>query len=488
MTRITKIDIKNFRAFYGNYTIDLKQDGKNLLICGENGSGKSSLLLATKLLIDSYIQNLNFSEHRNRFANTDEDAFIKVTTSNNDNTGDSIHTWTETVRDTGANLIRNAAKTKGILDYKALLEVYFLQRENSRLNVFNLLIENLLANSTDRITGKEIGTEWKELIESIPRSRGYKKQARELQQNLDLFTERIRVFLRQLQEKASEILTTFNHSIQLEFQFSGLIYNSDTKEIDGKEIILTVSFLQQTINSPHQFLNEAKLSAIALSLYLASLLITPDSDLNILVLDDVLIGLDMSNRLPVINILHDHFQHYQTFFMTYDREWYNIMKQKIEASDTRDNWLYLELFYSRIDDELEIPVFSQDKDYLAKAKEYLNANDFKAAAIYLRTAFEVLIKKFCEKKALSVLYKEDPKKLIINNFLKPIKEGGKDRNGNRLPYISDQLERDIDQYLTLVMNPLSHARFVTVYRQEIEDAITTIENLEDALFPPNNRR
>jgi len=116
MTRITKIDIKNFRAFYGNHTIDLKQEGKNLLICGENGSGKSSLLLATKLLIDSYIQNLNFSEHRNRFANTAEDAFIKVTTSNNDNTGDSIHTWTETVRDTGANLIRNAAKTKGILD------------------------------------------------------------------------------------------------------------------------------------------------------------------------------------------------------------------------------------------------------------------------------------------------------------------------------------------------------------------------------------
>jgi len=31
------------------------------------------------------------------------------------------------------------------------------------------------------------------------------------------------------------------------------------------------------------------------------------NDLGILVLDDVLIGLDMSNRLPVIDILHDHF-------------------------------------------------------------------------------------------------------------------------------------------------------------------------------------
>lgn len=488
MTRITKIDIKNFRAFYSNHTIDLKQDGKNLLICGENGSGKSSLLLATKLLIDSYIQNLNFSDHRNCFANTAEDAFIKVTTSNNDDTGDSIHTWSEIARDTGANLIRNAAKTKGILDYKSLLEVYFLQREASGLNVFNLLIENLLAYSTDRITGKIMGEEWQEIKQNVPTNRGHRKKARELQQKLNSFTDRVRNLLEQLQEKATEILLYFNYPIQLKLEFLGLTYNSDIKAIDGKEIILTVDFLQQTIHSPHQFLNEAKLSAIALSLYLASLLITPDSDLNILVLDDVLIGLDMSNRLPVINILHDHFQHYQTFFMTYDREWYNIMKQRIEASDTRDNWLYLELFYSRIDDELEIPVFAQDKDYLAKAKEYLNANDFKAAAIYSRTALEVLIKKFCEKKSLSVMYREDQRKLTINNFLQPIKDGGKDKHGNRLAYISEQLEHDIDQYLSIVMNPLSHSRFVTVYRQEIDDAIRTIENLENALFPPNNRR
>jgi len=41
--RITKIELENFRAFYNNYVIDLGKDGKNLLVYGENGSGKNSI-------------------------------------------------------------------------------------------------------------------------------------------------------------------------------------------------------------------------------------------------------------------------------------------------------------------------------------------------------------------------------------------------------------------------------------------------------------
>ena len=51
--RITKIEIKDFRAFYGTLEIDLHKAGKNLLVYGENGSGKSSLYLGLKLLLES---------------------------------------------------------------------------------------------------------------------------------------------------------------------------------------------------------------------------------------------------------------------------------------------------------------------------------------------------------------------------------------------------------------------------------------------------
>ena len=44
--RITEIEIKNFKAFYGTYQINLRKSGKNLLVYGENGSGKTSLYFA----------------------------------------------------------------------------------------------------------------------------------------------------------------------------------------------------------------------------------------------------------------------------------------------------------------------------------------------------------------------------------------------------------------------------------------------------------
>jgi hypothetical protein len=78
-------------------------------------------------------------------------------------------------------------------------------------------------------------------------------------------------------------------------------------------------------------LNEARLSALALALYLASVLLSnpapggavPDP-LKLLVLDDLLIGLDLSNRLPLLEILEKHFGAFQDILSTYDRVWFEL--------------------------------------------------------------------------------------------------------------------------------------------------------------------
>ncbi|MBN1561490.1 AAA family ATPase [candidate division KSB1 bacterium] len=44
--RIKEIEINNFKALGSSYKIDLTNSCKNLLIYGENGSGKSSLFKA----------------------------------------------------------------------------------------------------------------------------------------------------------------------------------------------------------------------------------------------------------------------------------------------------------------------------------------------------------------------------------------------------------------------------------------------------------
>ena len=93
-----------------------------------------------------------------------------------------------------------------------------------------------------------------------------------------------------------------------------------------KKFSLTVEFFDKDIREHHRFLNEAKLSAIAISIYFSSILLQPESELKILALDDVLIGLDMSNRLPVLDVLDEDFADYQIFLTTYDKAWYEIVQ------------------------------------------------------------------------------------------------------------------------------------------------------------------
>ena len=56
--RVTDISINNYRAFYGEHHINLDKDGKNLMLYGENGSGKSSLFTALKDFFLSSVQQL----------------------------------------------------------------------------------------------------------------------------------------------------------------------------------------------------------------------------------------------------------------------------------------------------------------------------------------------------------------------------------------------------------------------------------------------
>ena len=140
--------------------------------------------------------------------------------------------------------------------------------------------------------------------------------------------------------------------------------------------------------------------------------------MRVLALDDVLIGLDMSNRFPVLDILEEDFKDYQIFLMTYDKAWYEIAKQR--TGKKQRNWKYTE-FYFKATDEYEIPVCKDEAPYLKKAKEFLDENDYKACAVYVRTAFEAAIKQYCEKKDVPIRYCENPKDLKSEDFWIPIK-------------------------------------------------------------------
>ena len=470
--RITEIEIKNFRAFYGSYQIDLHRAGKNLLIYGENGSGKSSLYLALKLFLESAVHDHRFEKHQNIFIKDDESGYIKLCLRADQHSGQSIYEWSKTVKETDDPLISDASKTKGFLDYKTLLATHYIQRERDTVNIFDFLIDTLLANTINDVTDQSFADEWAGIQRAIP-IRTTDRQVAALEDRIQNFNTGLASKLEELRRQASEILDKFGYKVTLDFDFRGITYNRNTKGLDNQQILLRVQFFERDIDSHHRFLNEAKLSAIAVAISFASFLLQPESDLKILALDDVLIGLDMSNRLPVIDIIKKYFSDYQIFFMTYDRAWYEIVKQRTADSE----WKYADFYFSQTD-EHEIPIYIENKAYLKKAKEYFKANDFKACVIYLRTAFEVAIKKFCEKKNLQVKYRENPKNLTSNDFWTAIKNG-KEKDGT--PFLEKELIEKIELYRNITLNPLSHSRIVPAINGEISEAIEVVEELETQL-------
>jgi energy-coupling factor transporter ATP-binding protein EcfA2 len=467
--RITKIEIKNFRAFPRTYQIDLHKAGKNLLVYGENGSGKSSLYLALKLFLESSDDDsIRFETDRNIFIK--DDGHIKVHLRANPESNECIYEWSGTVKETSDLLIIDASKSKGFLDYKDLLETHHIHRKSDTVNVFDLLIYTLLANLINRVTDQSIAEDWKNILGLLPSRRNATQQIATLEGQLEDFNGELRRTLEQLKTEASKILRKFGYNVALDFDFEGITYNRDDNTLDNRQILLTVQFFDQELAEHHRFLNEAKLSAIALSIYFAGVLLQPDSDLKILALDDVLIGLDMSNRLPVLDILNEYFSDHQVFLTTYDKAWYEIVKQR-----TQDNqWKYAEFYFAETD-EYELPVYVDDKTYLEQAQEYLSANDYKACAIYLRTAFETIIKDYCGAERLLVRYRRNPDSLNSQDFWDAIKSD--------TSLLEQSIIDEIELYRSIILNPLSHATIANIHRREIEEAIEAVEKLQNTLNP-----
>lgn len=443
--RINKIEIQNFRAFYGNFEIEL--GSKNLLIYGENGSGKSSLFYALKLFLESANAKTNFSDHRNIFVQDGDDGFVKLTI------GKNTYEWLP-VKHPDAPIILDTNKTKGFLDYKSLLETHFLSRQEKSINLFHLLVENLLSNYTEPSSGRTVNDTWLKLksVSTDRRTRSYRNST----YYKNLFNDVIEKALTELTESTNNLLSFFNYKINCSFIFS------------GNSISLDIKFFDKPIKNHHYFLNEARLSAIALSIYFASILQQPKSDLSILALDDVLIGLDMANRLPVIDILESYFSDHQIFFITHDKLWFEMMKMRTE-SKKEWKWKYAELYSPNNATSPVLPI--NYKNDLARAKNHLENNDYKAAAVYARTAFEITLKNFCDKQKLKVRYCKDAKKLQSEDFWQAVKTHGLDL----------ELISRIELYRAVVLNPLSHSQIINITKDEVSNSIAAIEQLEKAL-------
>ena len=269
--RVTKIKIKNFRAFYETLEIDLHKAGKNLLVYGENGSGKSSLYLALKLFLESSEDtSTQFEDHQNIFI--EDEGHIKLHLRTNPWANEHVYEWSRTTRETEDQRIIAASKAKGFLDYKALLKTHNVSHDEEDVNVFMLLIDNLLANTIGDETNRSLADDWDDLQQAPHPRRNATTQIAELEEQVKLFNNELTGKLAELQTLASEILSEFGYNVILDLGFDKIKYNRHDKTFDNQQISLKVKFFDRDLAAHQSFLNEAKLTAIALSIYFGGVL------------------------------------------------------------------------------------------------------------------------------------------------------------------------------------------------------------------------
>lgn len=257
-------------------------------------------------------------------------------------------------------------------------------------------------------------------------------------------------------------------------------YDRSKRKFVGQEIGLTVSLFGKPIDHPQLFLNEARLTALALAVFLGAASLTLKSPsagadgtikVRLLVLDDVLIGLDLSNRLPVLKVLSEDFASWQIILMTYDRQWFELAKEHFPS----DGWIRQRMTAVKMPHGWELPILMDDKDHLGEAWEHVQAGDYVAAAVYLRTAFESTLQNFCEHRQLAIPFRRDARDYTTEDYWPLVRNYVLKKNH---PLVEMPLAEEIKVCRRYVLNPLCHNDPGRPSREEVRNAYSAIQRLK----------
>jgi hypothetical protein len=502
--RITKVELSDFRGFPGpkTYNFDLGNEGKNLLLFGENGSGKSSLSIALREFFNLNPKAEGFRSFKNKYSGNAERSLVSGKTALCVQGGRRFDWNYFCDRPKDEPIIVDAAIRKAILDYRSILRTSFVDGPVEE-RLFSLAVEVLLRNVPVTMSGSPVqplGAYWDATKTAKPRYR-YPRMLSYAASLANRFNNAFKAVLPDVQREMQRFLGYFNDPwLRVELSFPGLILDRAKKDYLNQRLDLRIKYRGLPIDDHVRFLNEARLSSLALALYFTSALLSnpepppgADSPLKLLVLDDVLIGLDMGHRLPVLKIITTEFadKGWQVFLLTFDRAWYEVAKQRLDNS----RWVFRELFSVRVGD-YERPILLKDDDHLEKASSFLSQGEVRSAAVHVRAEFESVLKRACHRLRLPVRYEPDPRKLAASELWNALKSAKLEFHPpvatacnakgllcrwqpkkQQVPFVSPGLVLRIEHSVSWVLNPLNHDQSVERYRSEIEQAIVDVKEL-----------
>ncbi|GAA4204153.1 hypothetical protein GCM10022289_21570 [Pedobacter jeongneungensis] len=502
MQKIKKLHLNNFKFFFGENNIEFCQ--KNILIYGENGSGKSSIYWALYTFLQSvykpdeeikkYFDPENEQNLVNRFMLPGTNSSIVVEFEDEHESSITKKISLATVNTKSDNFLKTVAQSSDFINYRLLSKVYdFSNRDKVDLfSIFEAEILTYVNFDSEFIAGNRNANDWWQHIANglNPRPKMHERAYVEFQDSVNRFNIEFDTFLNRIVESANDYLQNkFKQKLKVEFKYCNTSYdaflpNSTTKRnhsVIRPKILLSVQYLHDSlddankgINRPHSFLNEARLTTIALAIRFAVLDLKYIRDATkLLVLDDLLISLDMSNRDMVLELVLNQFKNYQIIILTHDRSFFNLIKKRLDYEGLLAEWAIREMYQDENNEKIPIPFIPNNSDYLERAEKYLREFDYPACANYLRKEAERLLKQLLPyHKTIKTTDEEGTKALqldtLMDNFKKVYQEYGGDFNEFK----------KLKEYKDILLNPLSHDNLdAPIYKLELIELKGTLIKL-----------
>jgi len=515
MSKINDITISNFKFFGKEETIHL--GGKHLLLYGENGSGKSSIFWGLYTLLEASLKDP--SETRKYFLPIDksDESLVNIyaplmseISSKKEHSNSYIKIQDDNAKTYELSLLDNricgdsdaqeSRKASDFINYQSIFK--FQEFRNSETpDLYDVFVYSILPYvdfASFRIKGKVLANAssmWSEYQDGPGFTTNYKgdkilvyknsPQYKEFCNFEAHFNSEFTKLIDYINVNAKARLKELGYDMDFQLLYSkpshikkDKNYKSNPFKIEFK--ITNYNGFSVDIKKPHVFLNEAKLSALATAIRLTILdyrvnTTTAPNALKVLVLDDLMISLDMSNREPLLDILIKEYSNkYQILFFTHDKSLYDFVYHKIEQHGQKLKWIWNEMYVGwskKVKHEHPV-IIEGECEPIEKSKKYFDTKDYTASALFLRQALEKLIGGLLP---IELRTKADGGFVSLQVLWEKLI----DFYSNNGQPISADVKNLFDDSKLLVLNPSAHFQRLSnpIYKKELLKAFDLYEEL-----------
>ena len=533
--RIKSVSLTAFRGVSSTLSLPFVDEGKqpaakNLLVYGENGSAKSSFARALEYLFDPKARpEQDILGHKNLFVATMPEIRVEFTGQKAGAPHNEPMVWTHALGKPSPSWLLSSAARSAFLDHRKLLMLSDRTHGNLPQRLFHAAVQYLFGNLPAGASGETVSSLWRKiqtdadsyrkaragggslseadggLADAVAHHKPIEDGVNQLNLVLDDYlTPKGGQTQPPLVSEAERLLKRFEgHSMTIALDFKHLSFNRKDGTFEGGELHPEVTYCQKPlgfkrddvwISSHHDILNEARLTALALALFFAAVRLQdqipyiagaddPEQPARLLVLDDILVGLDYDHRIPVLELLEAEFaaaKRYQVILLTHDRVWFDLSRLQLDPGE----WKPVEFFARRGvgPDSSDFPMRKQGaSEAAARAQEFLDEGELPAAANYARTSIETSLKRICDKRHTPIGFSLNPEALKIDLFInaaskEPKVAGETIANGTHM-LLPQRLQRTIRAFRSTILNPLSHAHPTTVTSTQVRRAIEVAKEL-----------